>query len=275
MSGWTALMGGTDVAVAYPEGSPTPYGGYGWATGATHDSTVGTDDVADLVNVLDELTSQDCVNPQQIMVAGESNGSGLGLLAACDSRMAGRVRLFALAIPAVDPNVTAHCSGAKPFPLLVVASLLDQTVPYSGTLPDGQQPFTAPLSWFAQIAQMVNGCEGLETATVPDGMHYYFEHCDAPTNFFVADDGHHTWPGGPTGAGGLSPGVFPAAKVAWCASGLVGMPEPAGCTMITPIYGLDVAAELSVQRDNKHEPLPANRRGSRYQGLLGSRPVPG
>ena len=102
------------MAVVYPEGSPTPSGGYGWTTGAAHYATTGTDDVADLVNVIDQLVAVDCVNPNQIMLAGESNGSGMSLVAACDPRMKGKVKLFALAIPAVDPNVTTHCVRAAP-----------------------------------------------------------------------------------------------------------------------------------------------------------------
>jgi poly(3-hydroxybutyrate) depolymerase len=257
VTGWTALMGGTDVAVVYPEGSPTPSGGYGWTTGAAHDATTGTDDVADLVNVISQLVNLDCVAPDQIMVAGESNGSGLGLVAACDPRMRGKVKLFALAIPAVDPNVTAHCAGAQHFPLLVIASQLDQTVPYSGTLPDGQQPFTAPLTWFEQIAASVNGCEGIQMTPVPDGMHYSYMHCLAPSNFFAASDGHHTWPGGPTGAGGLSPGVFPAAKVAWCASGLAGTPPPVNCTTIMSTYGLSSTTELNSSNGEPKDAAPA------------------
>ena len=58
----------------------------GWATGAAKDATTGTDDVADINNVITQLESQDCVNPSQILVAGESNGSGLGLITACDPR---------------------------------------------------------------------------------------------------------------------------------------------------------------------------------------------
>jgi poly(3-hydroxybutyrate) depolymerase len=238
VTGWTAMMAGTDALVAYPEGSPTPEGGYGWATGAARDATSGTDDVGDLQNVIAQLISQDCVGPTQIMVAGESNGSGLGLLAACDPRTSGSVRLFALAIPAVDTNVTAKCEGAKPFPLLVIASYLDQTVPYNGTAPAGVPPFTAPLAWFEQIAGSVDGCTGIQTTPVPDGMHISYDHCIDPANFFVADDGHHTWPGGPIGAGGLSPGVFPAAGVAWCASGLVSTSPPVACSVVLSTYGL-------------------------------------
>jgi poly(3-hydroxybutyrate) depolymerase len=238
VTGWTAKMAGTDVAVAYPEGSPTPYGGYGWSTGAAKDATTGTDDVADINNVITQLEDQDCVNSSQVMVAGESNGSGLGLITACDPRTRGRVALYALAIPAVDPNVTAKCVGAESFPLLVMASYLDQTVPYDGSAPPGEPAFTAPLVWFEQIAQAVDGCTDLRSAAVPDGTHYFYGRCSAPANFYVSADGHHTWPGGPVGAGGLSPGVFPATDLAWCASSLVGNPPPVDdCTSVLTTYG--------------------------------------
>jgi len=238
VTGWSTKMGGTDVAVAYPEGSPTPNGGYGWATGAAKDATTGTDDVADVNNVISQLETQDCVNPSQVLVAGESNGSGLGLITACDHRTAGKVALYALAIPAVDPSVLSKCAGAQPFPLLEIASYLDQTVPYNGGAPPGEPAFSAPLAWFQQLAPSVDGCTGPRSATVPDGTHYFYVHCKEPANFYVANDGHHTWPGGPVGAGGLSPGVFPASDLAWCASGLIGSPPPVtDCASVLATYG--------------------------------------
>jgi poly(3-hydroxybutyrate) depolymerase len=239
VTGWTSMMAGTDVVVAYPEGSPTPNGGFGWTTGAAHYATTGTDDVADLNNAIDALIGRDCVAPGQIMVTGESNGSGMGLVAACNPPTAARVRLFALAIPAVDPNVTAQCTNAEPFPFLVIASLLDQVVPYDGSSPPGVPPFSAPLAWFGQIATTVNGCSGAMTTVVPDGMHTSYAHCAAAANFYVANDGQHTWPGGPAGAGGLAPGLFAAARLAWCASGLPAAPAPvADCASVLSTYGL-------------------------------------
>jgi poly(3-hydroxybutyrate) depolymerase len=238
VTGWTSKMESSDVVVAYPEGSPTPSGGYGWATGAAKDATTGTDDVADIDNVILQLETHDCVNAAQVLVAGESNGSGLGLITGCDPRTVGKVALYVLAIPAVDSNVLAKCAAARPFPLLVIASLLDQTVPYNGGAPPGEPAFSAPLAWFEQIAQKIDGCTGLTSAAVPDGKHYFYVHCQMPANFYVADDGHHTWPGGPIGAGGLSPGVFPATDLAWCASGLVGTPPPVSdCSSMLATYG--------------------------------------
>lgn len=236
VSGWTQFMARTDVLVAYPQGSPTPYGGYGWSTGAARFATRGTNDVADIKNAITTLIEHDCVNPHQIMIAGESNGSGLGLILGCSKSVAPKVRLFALAIPAVDDNVLKRCAGAAPFPLLVIASLHDATVLYDGKYPPGVPPFKAPLSWFQQIATKVDHCQGLREAAVPDGKHYWYKSCSTPANFYVALDGHHTWPGGPEGAGGLNPGRFPAAKLAWCASGLASSPPPVSCSAILTNY---------------------------------------
>ncbi len=237
VSGWTSLMARTDVLVAYPQGSPTPYGGYGWTTGAARFATTGTNDVADIDNALTALVTEDCVNPKEVMIAGESNGSGLGLILGCDHATARRVRLFALAIPAVDRNVLARCRRALPFPLLVIASLHDATVSYDGTYPPGVAPFSAPLTWFEQVATTVDRCVGLHAAGVPDGWRYSYRRCAEPATFYVALDGHHTWPGGPQGAGGLDPGRFPAAKLAWCTSGLTSSPAPVACRPLLAAYG--------------------------------------
>ena len=239
VSGWTSFMSKTGVLVAYPQGTPTPYGGYGWTTGATRFATTGHNDVADISDAITTLVDRDCVNPREIMIAGESNGSGLGLILGCSKSVGPRVRLFALAIPAVDEHVLRRCRGAAPFPLLVIASLHDATVIYNGTYPPGVAPFSAPLTWFEQIATSVDHCKGLREKAVPDARHYWYERCIAPANFFVALDGHHTWPGGPEGAGGLNPGKFPAAKVAWCSSGLSATPSPVDCSSITSVYGTD------------------------------------
>ena len=52
VSGWTQFMAKTNVLVAYPQGTPTPYGGYGWSTGAARFATTGTNDVLDIRNVI-------------------------------------------------------------------------------------------------------------------------------------------------------------------------------------------------------------------------------
>ena len=236
VTGWTNFFGHTDVLVAYLQGNPTGVGGYGWSTGSIKDTTKGPIDVSDVEAEIRLLISNDCVDPDQIVVAGESNGSGLGLELGCDGSRAIHPSLFALAIPAVDTNVLKLCAGSPPFPLLVMAGEQDQTVTYSGSSTDGLPPFSAPLKWFEQVATSVNGCSGPLSSQVPDATHYYFRSCKSPSNFYAIEDGHHTWPGGPLGAGGLAPGVFPASAVAWCASRITTPIPPVDCSSMDLFY---------------------------------------
>lgn len=241
-TGWTGLLAGTDAVVAYPQGNPTPQGGFGWTTGSARYSTSGTDDVGVIAQLVDWLVHDDCVDPGQVLIAGESNGSAMSLLVACSGRLPVSARLYALAIPAVDPNVTAKCAGAKSFPLMVFAGRLDRTVPYGGT-PGDPSALSAPKDWFTTLMPSIDTCTSSTGTTrpVPDGTALTFGDCAAPATFFAIDDGVHTWPGGPggSGAGGLTPGAFPAAKLAWCASGLTAHPPPVtDCASLLDQYAL-------------------------------------
>ena len=51
----TAFANSQGVAVMYPEGTPTPSGGFGWSTGAGLFATTGTDDVEALQGALREM----------------------------------------------------------------------------------------------------------------------------------------------------------------------------------------------------------------------------
>ena len=238
VTGWTALSEQHGVLVAYPQGTPTIASGFGWTTGAAHDATTGTDDVDVVARVVQVLETMDCVDPSQIVIAGESNGSGLGLLVACDSSTKNSIALFALAIPAVDVNVLQGCKNASPFPLLVMAGTEDATVPLHGGSVGGQPPFSAPLTWFKEIAKTVNGCRGFRSKGTPDAVHFFFDSCIVRADFYEIVDGHHTWPGGPPGAGGLAPGAFPASSLALCRAGVTMPVDPLPCSVLLGTFGL-------------------------------------
>lgn len=240
VSGWTDLMAGTDVAVVYPQGNPTPSEGFGWTTGTDRFSTSGTDDVARIASMLAWLVDDNCVDPNQILIAGESNGAAMALTLACSGRAGITPKLYALAIPAVDENVTSRCEGAASFPVLVFAGRQDATVRFDGN-PSRPDAPTAPMVWFSQIASTTQQCLAGSDARrgVPGGSVTTLSGCTATTAFFAIDQGHHTWPGGPTGAGVLNPGTFPAGPLAWCAAGIDATPKPVGdCATMLTRYGL-------------------------------------
>lgn len=216
-SGWTAFARDHGAVAVYPEGSPVPGGGFAWNTGSGRFSASRADDVAFLDALVATLVAHVCVDPGRIMIAGESNGGAMALLAACDPRTSGRFAMFAPVIPAVDQRVVERCGQGPPVTFTALASRLDGVVPYDGVYPPGQTPLAAQEAWFLQIAALRNRCspsapqrERIGGAEVirPNG-------CVSPLSLVAIDDGSHTWPGGPSGTGGLPPGTFPATAYLW------------------------------------------------------------
>ena len=205
----TKLANANGVAVMYPEGTATSSGGFGWATDAGMFATSGVDDVAALSGMIDATVATGCVDPQSLVISGESNGAGMALVALCDSRLRGHFATAVLVIPAVDNAVLNHClgAGALPIGLSVVAGKLDRTVGYA----DGRPPLLPAEEWFAKAASLVNGCASQapqRTAVDEFVERLDMAGCAACSEMFVVADGTHTWPGSSRGTGGLRPGTF-------------------------------------------------------------------
>lgn len=195
------------VAVAYPEGTPTPHGGYAWTTGATTFANQGVDDVGALGEMLDAVIATGCVDAERVILTGESNGGGLTVVAICDPRLAARVRSAVAVIPAIEDGVLARCADRPSVvPLSVVAGRLDRTVPFDG----GRAPLLAQEDWWGRYARDVNGCARTSdlTTVVPHVEEATGTGCVLCTSFLAIDDGEHTWPGAPQGVAGLHPGTF-------------------------------------------------------------------
>jgi polyhydroxybutyrate depolymerase len=203
------LANAEGVAVMYPEGSPTPVGGFGWSTGARLFATSATDDVEALREMIDAAVDTGCVDGKRVVISGESNGAGMALLAICDKRLQSRLAAAVLVIPAIDEAVLAHCDprDAEPIGVSVVSGKLDHTVGYA----DGRPPFLGAEQWFQIVASAVNACP----AQTPQRMEIdafvervVMSDCAACTEMFAIADGTHTWPGSSYGTGGQTPGTF-------------------------------------------------------------------
>jgi poly(3-hydroxybutyrate) depolymerase len=203
----TPVANAASVAVAYPEGGPTPIGGFGWASGAGVFATTGVDDVGALGEMLDALIATGCIDPTRVTIAGESNGAGMALAGACDRRFGPRLSAVVLVIPAVDEGVLARCAAGAPvaLPLSVVAGELDDTVPFMGgnaLLPQEE--------WFASASWLLAGCTAVAPPAAVDDWTSVISgtSCETCSVLFAVADGTHTWPGSSRGAGGLRPGTF-------------------------------------------------------------------
>lgn len=201
----TAAANASGVAVAYPEGTPTPDGGFGWTTGAAIFATEGVDDVTALAEVLDTLVATGCVDPARVVLVGESNGGGMALVTACSPQLAGRFTRVVLVNAAVDNGVLERWCTVTPLPLTAVAGALDETVPL-----DGNGPLLPVADWFAAVAPVIGGCAPVTAAPPLDAnvSRVVGTACAACNELLVVADGTHTWPGSSRGVNDLVPGTF-------------------------------------------------------------------
>ena len=202
----TELSASQGVAVAYPQGTPTEDGGFGWNTGAGRFATNVGDDVAALREMVQAIVMTGCVDPSAVVLAGESNGGGLALLAACTAADAPLAARVVLVNAAVDEGVLARCTGAAvPVPLTAVAGAVDATIPL-----DGGEAMLPVAAWFASASSSVAGCTGTAAASPLDEVveRAVGTGCAACSELLVIADGTHTWPGTSRGVSGLKPGSF-------------------------------------------------------------------
>jgi len=95
----TEIANEAGVAVAYPEGTATNRGGFGWNSGAEVFATSGIDDVAALVEMIDAIVATGCADRDSITLTGESNGAGMALTAVCAPQLRAAFRSVVMVIP--------------------------------------------------------------------------------------------------------------------------------------------------------------------------------
>ena len=214
-SGWTGFGAQVGAVVAYPIGTAAGDGYFGWAAETATYSTSGVDDVAYLLEIIDSLVRDHCVDPDRILLTGESNGAAMSIVAMCDDRARGAVAMVAAVIAAIDDGTVGACDDADATPLVVLAGRQDDTAPYQG------HPAAAPTllgqeEWLLRLAA-INGCDPVPPARVPlAGAELVVPMgCDLRTELVAVDGVAHTWPGGPEGTGGLDPGPFAGTAFIW------------------------------------------------------------
>jgi poly(3-hydroxybutyrate) depolymerase len=202
----TAAANEAGVVVAYPEGTPTRDGGFGWNTGASIFSTGAADDVAALSEMLDALVATGCVDPAHVILTGESNGGAMALVAGCDAALSGRFTRLVLVNAAVDAGVLDMCDTPPvPPPITVVAGRLDGTVPV-----EGSDRFLPVDHWFAETVKVAGRCATVEDTAPLTGLvsRRIGVDCANCTELLIIADGTHTWPGTSQGVDGLTPGTL-------------------------------------------------------------------
>jgi poly(3-hydroxybutyrate) depolymerase len=173
-SGFAPLADATGFIVAYPEGfDPDPAGSHrGWNVGDDPGlAALGfdLDDVGFVRAVVADIQRQANIDPARIYATGLSNGGGLAHRLGCEAS-----DLFAAVAPVAFPLVFepfAICQPLRPVPILSVAGLTDQVVPYAGgqsaIFPEITFPFPAAQDSFSYWVG-ANGCGGGPPDVVED-----------------------------------------------------------------------------------------------------------
>jgi polyhydroxybutyrate depolymerase len=171
--------------LATPDGSGYPLG---WDVSGVYGEN-GVDDVQMVVELLDQLQAEFCIDAGRVYAAGLSNGAEMASQLACllPERFA--------AVAAVAGLVYQGCYGG-PVPILAFHGTDDYNVPFE----------LAPSS-LAEWASH-NGCEdAADSERITDHVvHEWFGGCAGnDAELYIVEGGGHTWPGAEPGAGGAGP----------------------------------------------------------------------
>lgn len=158
--------------------------GNSWNAGECCNPAVeaAVDDVGFTADMIEQVSTEYCVDPDRIYASGMSNGGFMSYRLACD--MANR---FAAIGPVAGGNRTVSCAPSRPVPMIAMNGTLDVVVPYSPAASDAE-------AWAA-----ANQCSPESEVVYQQGdvTCVSYNECvqGATTEFCTVDEGGHTWPG--------------------------------------------------------------------------------
>jgi polyhydroxybutyrate depolymerase len=172
----------------HPSGHDSPRGwNAGVCCGAA--ATSGTNDVAWIEAVLDEVEARICVDTARVYATGLSNGAFMSHRLACESTR------FAAIAPVAGVVGTPSCNPAHPVAVLDVHGTSDPVIPFGGGGVNGNESVATTINrWIGK-----NHCTTTST-TYQHGDATCVTHGGCADNADVTlctiDGGGHQWPGG-------------------------------------------------------------------------------
>jgi polyhydroxybutyrate depolymerase len=198
-SGWAALAEAEGFLAVEPTGvSIPPDDRPSWEL--PQFGTDERDDVEMVLDLLDHVAANVCIDPNQVYSTGMSNGALFTSTLVCElgARIAAAVSVA---------GVTHHgsCTPTRPVPYLAFHGTADTVIPFRGggetTLEGGGED----AEFFEQVmpdefAEFANdfGCTESSDSAVSELVTLTaYSGCDADTEmgFYTIDEGGHTWPG--------------------------------------------------------------------------------
>lgn len=200
MTGFNTLAERHGFIVAYPNAVMRCFNGFGWFD--------YPDDVAFILDTVDEIAHRYWIDPARTYVTGASNGGFMTYLMACD---ASDVFAAAAAVMATMPEELAQTpANARKTPILIMHGTEDPIVPYYDSnllIGRGRPVEVLPIPETVDYWVRHNGCspsplrETLQNADPNDQTTairetYANGRNNAEVVLYTIVGGGHTWPGG-------------------------------------------------------------------------------
>jgi polyhydroxybutyrate depolymerase len=165
------------------------------------------DDVQFVSDLIDEISSEYCINPKRIFATGMSNGGFMSTHLAC--KLSDRIAAVA---PVAGIDLPEDCQSERPVPLLEFHGTHDIVVPFLGRsgFPIPGRARKWPDVWRTiQKWALMNGCseELIHPYHNGDASCIAFKDCEeqAKVEFCLILGGGHTWPMGGVDICGVYP----------------------------------------------------------------------
>jgi len=184
--------------VVYPEGVSSPLNIRTWNAGGCCGYSMNNDidDVGFISSLIDSLGSELAIDTDRIYATGMSNGAFMSYRLACEIPE----KIAAIAPVAGTMNVDL-CEPSRAVPIIQFHSFEDSNVPYSGGIGDGpSNHYNPPIDSVQNAWALMNNCNIIND-TLNEGSdytHIRWSDCDCmyEQQFYITNDGGHSWPGG-------------------------------------------------------------------------------
>lgn len=197
--------------VVYPEGLK---GGLfnirTWNAGVCcgHASQQNIDDVAYIDTLLDYLLDLYAIDERRVYVTGMSNGGYMAYRLACEMGS----RLAAIA-PVACSMTLDNCENSSAVPIIHFHSFLDENVRYQGGYGVGLSThYSPPVDSILNVWSEINNCQVTNDTLIANSefTHVQWQSCSCERiiDYYISEDGGHSWPGGNATLFGEPPSEF-------------------------------------------------------------------
>jgi polyhydroxybutyrate depolymerase len=184
---WAARYG---VVAVYPNGVS------GWNDGRGPQAVIRStaDDVSYLAGLVNHLSAEGLISPDQVYFMGISNGGGMAMRMACDQPDV----VAGIAVVATTEFMNLECMNYRPKPVAFFLGTEDHLSKLAGNRGRAYSADETIARW-----RQRNDCSGQARITPinsssQDGTtvrRVSYEGCDAPLQYYEVVGGGHTWPG--------------------------------------------------------------------------------